>query len=137
MTFKYVENATLWNTLLLYLKEMKAVIYSCSFVKSLCCPSATFGLYIRIFLSANSMQHIVIYLFTEIVLSRSYQSNDSNISNCNVCETAYISLKKCLQLPFCFAFLKQLILVSLLHISDPLNMKVCTEAHSISCDLVY
>lgn len=132
-----MENAPLLNTLLVYLKEMQTAIYSCSFVKSLCCPSATFGLHIRIFLSASSMQHIVIYLFIEIVLSRSYQSSDSNVSICKVCETAYISLQKCLQLPFCFAFLKQLIPLSLLHISDPLNMKARTEAHSISCDLVY
>lgn len=83
------------------------------------------------------MQHIIIYLFIEIVLSQSYQSNESNVSNCKVCGTAYISLQKCLQLAFCFAFLKQLIPVSLLHISDPLNVKTHTEAHSISCDLVY
>lgn len=83
------------------------------------------------------MQHIIIYLFIEIVLSQSYQSNESNVSNCKVCGTAYISLQKCLQLAFCFAFLKQLIPVSLLHMSDPLNVKTHTEAHSISCDLVY
>lgn len=104
---------------------------------NLCSTSATFGPYIRIFMSASSMQHIIIYLFIEIVLSRSYQSHESKVSICEVCGTALITIHKCLQLPFCFAFLKQLIPVSLLHSSDPLNMKACTEAHSISCDLVY
>lgn len=90
------------------------------------------GLYFGTFLSASKIVLLYIYLLGlrfKSILSKLWLQSLWNSFDTTMKTHAAVSLLCILNSLF--------IPISLLHISDSLNMKTHTEAHLISCDLVY